>query len=175
MKIALCGIAGSGKDFLAQSLIDEGYTRFAFADILKNFCSELYPFLKKDYPAFEKEQPLNIDYKGVFIDKTPREIWIETSAFIRKFNPTFFHDLSLKTLSNFNDNIIVPDLRMAIEFEDLQKLGFTIIYIKPNILHYEPNNFDKQIDEFKDKIDYTFENNFDGLEPFKEFLKNIEG
>jgi len=171
--VALSGVAGAGKDTLAKCLIEKGFKRIAFADTLKETCSELFPFLEVDYPPFEKEQPLNIEFEGQLISKTPRELWIETSAFIRQYNPSYFFNKTLKNIEESSDDIVITDLRIESEFLKLKELGFTIIFIEPKVQHYELNDFDKQIDDFKDEIPHTFVNNFNGTEEFEEFILEL--
>lgn len=45
MIIGLCGLAGSGKDTVADSLVlGHGYVKLAFADLMKRFCKEVFDF-----------------------------------------------------------------------------------------------------------------------------------
>lgn len=44
MIIGLCGLAGSGKDTAADSLVLRGFVKLAFADIMKRFCKEVFDF-----------------------------------------------------------------------------------------------------------------------------------
>lgn len=175
MKIALCGIAGSGKDYFADFIMQKyDYQRLAFANALKETCAEIYPFLKKDYPAFEKEQPLNLEINGNLITKSPREIWLKTSETLREVDPLYFHNKSVYKIEQFmneTNNILITDLRMKIEFDSLIDLGFTIIYIEPKQKLYQPNEFDKQINEFVNYIPYKFTNNFNGTDEFEDYLK----
>lgn len=176
MKIALAGVAGSGKDYLADCLINEyNFQRVAFADTLKETVQEIFPWMQKDYPANIKEQPLNIEINGSLVTKTPREMWLETSKFIRSVDPLYFHKKTMVKIGQMDGNIVITDLRMMVEFQDLRMMGFhTVEIVKPDN-PYIPNDFDKQIDEFRFMIQNTFVNDQVGTDKFKQFLKDSYG
>lgn len=45
MIIGICGLAGSGKDTAADSLVlGHGFVKMAFADLMKRFCKEVFDF-----------------------------------------------------------------------------------------------------------------------------------
>jgi len=178
MKLVFTGLAGSGKDFLADYLIKNyQYKRIAFADTLKTTVADIFPFIKEFYSPEEKELPLNIEISGKIITKTPRDVWLETSSFLRQYDELYFHNKTLenikKSLDN-KDNIIITDLRMMQEFEDLRELGFTIIHINNPTNNYPLNKFDEQIKKFSVNCDYYFTNNMNGTQEFKEFLDIIK-
>jgi tRNA uridine 5-carbamoylmethylation protein Kti12 len=169
MKIALSGIAGSGKDYLGNHLVKElNFKRFAFADELKKIAKTIYPYLKEDYEAFEKETPLNIDTGFEKITKTPREIWLVVNK-IREVEDSIFIRRTHETIQASNhSNTLITDVRTLEEFEYCKKHGYTIIHITPSELIYEPNEYDKQILEFKDEC-VDFYNDFDNPNTLKEF------
>lgn len=178
MKLAFCGIAGSGKDYFADFLIKEqNYIRIAFADTLKSTVQDIFPYVDKDCPPELKEKPLNIDLgNGNILQKTPREMWLETSVFLRSYDELYFHNKTMQIIEETTkntDNIIITDLRMAQEFKDLREAGFTIVHIHNPTNDYPLNDFDKQIKEFEMDCDYYFTNNMNGLEEFKEFFDTI--
>ena len=91
MKIAFMGISGSGKDYLAQHLIDNfNFTRFSFSDQLKKLAHTIYPWLQIDYPPIEKEEALNITVStGELILSSPREVWLQLNN-LRKVENLIF-------------------------------------------------------------------------------------
>ena len=175
MKLAFTGIAGSGKDYVVKHLIDNyDFNRVSFSDQLKKLAVKIYPWLQKDYPPKVKEEPLNITLpSGEVITKTPREIWlhlnklrdIEDGLFVRMLGE------ELKLLSV--PNVVVSDIRPRLEWEWCKANGFTTIYIEPLEKIYEPNDFDKQVLDYKAEADYVFENDFQGINKFDEFIQNI--
>lgn len=175
MKLAFTGISGSGKDFLVSHLIKtQNYTRVSFSDQLKKLAKLIYPWLKQDYPPFEKEQPLNITLpSGEKITKSPREIWLHLNK-LRDIEDGIFLRMLEEQLSLLNvPNIVISDIRPQLELDWCKKNGFTTIYVEPLKKIYEPNDFDKQVLKYKDQADYVFENDFNGITKFKEFIADI--
>lgn len=184
MKIALSGIAGSGKDYLANHLVKESsFKRFAFGDELKKLTKMIYPYLQEDYEPFEKETPLNIDTGFEVITKTPREIWltvnklreVENLMFIRMTHYNIQDYLNYKKTNNRTPRVIITDVRTLEEFDYCQEQGFDVIHIEPSKKIYEPNEFDKQILQFKDEC-HQFFNDFEcdnALRKFATFVQHV--
>jgi|SaaInl8_200m_RNA_FD_contig_81_619839_length_10764_multi_4_in_0_out_0_12 hypothetical protein len=175
IKIGITGIAGAGKDFLVDHLTkDLDYTRVSFSDQLKILAKLIYPWMEQDYPATVKETPLNITLpNGEFISKTPREIWLNLNK-LREVEDGIFVRMLVEELSGLkNRDIVVSDIRPQLEWDFCLDRKFTTIYIEPAKIIYEPNDFDKQVLTYKDQADYVFVNNFDGLDEWKEFIKEI--
>lgn len=174
-KIAFIGIAGSGKDYLADWLIHQyGFKRISFADQVKKYCKELFPWMKFDYPAFEKETPLNIEISNKqFINKTPRDIWLEVGETMRSIDKYVWFNKALEEIrDNFHRNIIISDIRTKEECIECIKLGFKVIKITRSKEVYKPNPFDSFARDFKD-YDYEFINDKHGIEKFDKFLRNL--
>ena len=171
-RLAFMGESGSGKDFLTDILKNKGYKRISFSDSLKEIASSIYPWLEKDYPPFEKEQPLNIvtEYNQK-ITLTPREIWLKLN-FLRDIDDNIFIRIlenKLKTL----DKVIISDIRTKGEYEFCLKNNFKVIYIDPIKKIYEPNDFDDYVRSKKGETEYYFLNKFDGELEFRMYLQNI--
>lgn len=164
MKIALGGIAGSGKDYLAKST---NFTRFAFADELKKECARIFPWLEKDYSPIEKEQPLACGM-------TPRQIWIHVAACLRKVDEDIFIKKLQDHMEMVNvDNKIITDVRSRKELEFCKSQGFTTIFIDPSKQIYEPNDYDKDVLSFSQEFDHVFYNDFNGKETQMKFIHYI--
>ena len=170
MRIALSGIAGSGKDYFADFLVKKyKFTKMAFADGTRKVTHQLFPQIQEHYEPFEKEQKLT----HLGIDKTPREIWIELSETIRKVdNDYFVKMLDDRIKMTHVENILVTDLRDINEFYYLKDNGFTIIEIIPEKIIYEPNEYDKRILKFNHMITNKFHNDFNGTQKFENYLMN---
>jgi len=178
MKIALGGIAGSGKDFLAESLAH--YYRVAFANEVKKECSRIFNWMNVDYPPLEKEQPLNINLSnGKIITATPREVWLDVAAVMRKYeNDIFIRKLHEHLEMVSMDNIIITDVRTKAELEFCKNNGFITIYIEPEKILYEPNEYDAQLLVIKKDFDYSFVNDFNFHSTkldFSNFIKKLKG
>ncbi len=175
MKLAFTGISGCGKDYLVSHLINHhNYTRVSFSDQLKKLAHKIYPWMKQDYPPFEKEQPLDITLSsGEKISLTPRQIWLKLNC-LRDIEDGLFLRMLEEQLSLLNvPNIVISDIRPQLEWEWCKKNEFTTIYIEPLKKIYNPNDFDKQVLNYKDQADYVFENDFNGIEKFKRFITDI--
>lgn len=173
MKIALTGISGSGKDFIVEHLVKNyGYTRLSFSDQLKKLCAKIYPWMKEDYPPFEKEKLQRVNFEGMVCEFIPRDIWLFVGR-LRDNDPFMFIRSLDKTLKSLHGvkNIVISDIRTQEEWIYCKNNGFTTIYVEPTKRIYVPNDFDKQVLYFKEKADFVFENNFDGIQSFELFVR----
>ena len=175
MKLAFTGIAGAGKDYLVNYLVkNNNFYRLSFSDQLKKLATQIYPWLKRDYQPKIKETPLNLTLpSGEVITKTPREIWLSLNS-LRDVEEGIFIRMLQEEMNLLHvDNIVISDIRPQIEWDWCKANNFKTIYIEPVKKIYTPNDFDKNIIDYKSKADYVFENDFSGVNKFKEFIKNI--
>lgn len=175
MKIAFTGISGSGKDYLVSHLVKNyEFNRVSFSDQLKKLGTKIYPWLERDYPPIDKEKPLNLTLSsGEVITKSPREIWLKLNNLRNIENGIFVRMLGEQLKMLHVDNIVISDIRPQLEWDWCKKEGFTTVYIEPLKKIYEPNDFDSQVLPYKEQADYIFENDFNGLEKFDEFIKGV--
>lgn len=182
MNLAFMGISGAGKDYLAHHLTSNyNYVRFSFSDQLKRLSHAIYPWMKLDYEALEKGQPLNIRLStGELIDKSPREIWlhldalrlIESKIFIRMLDEQLDGFSSRPTPRRFlTDRIIITDIRTTDELMWCKERGFIVIHIIPSKKIYANFSIDKDINTNKNLADFVFVNNFEGTSSFEEFYR----
>ena len=176
-KIALTGVSGSGKDFFVEHMVKKyGFERVSFSDQLKKIATCIYPWMKEDYEPYEKERPLNlrIDEETV-ITKSPREIWLFLNK-LREIDDNLFLRHAKKEIDEIlerNGKVVISDIRPQIEFDYCKKNNFTIIYIEPMKNIYNMNDFDKQVLKYKKEADYVYENYFNGIEDFDQFINFI--
>ncbi|CAK3414040.1 adenylate kinase [Vibrio crassostreae] len=180
MKVAFMGLSGSGKDFLADYLIkNKNFTRLSFSDQLKKLGNQIYPWMELSYQPEEKATPLNITLQtGEFITHSPRDIWlnldnlrnIEEKIFIRMLED------EMKYLNETNpttDSIIITDIRSNSELLWCQENQFTIVYISRKNNNYKKYDIDKYVIANREKADYHFENDGNGLIEFKSFFEEV--
>jgi hypothetical protein len=177
-KIALMGVSGAGKDYLASYLIDNHeFTRFSFSDQLKRLAQLIYPWLEVDYPPLVKEESLDIKLPtGETIKKSPRQIWlhlnslreIEQHIFIRMLD----EEVTQADKVNGHNNILISDIRSTDELNWCQRNKFKVIYINNAKAVYQPYDIDSQILENKDKADFVFVNKHNGISDFEAFYKS---
>ena len=161
--IGLCGHKGSGKDTIANMLVqNDDFIKIAFADFIRNAAKELFNW---DDSRFEQENKEKIDeYWGV----TPRKILQELGTeFLRihckpflsmEFklpnNDSYEGTFHIKRINqevmrlleiNSNVNIIFSDIRFQDELDYIKKLGGYIIKVtRPSL---SKNKFSQHISE----------------------------
>ncbi|MFQ2107886.1 adenylate kinase [Aeromonas media] len=178
MKVALMGVSGSGKDYLAKHLISEhGFIRFSFSDQLKKLAHYIYPWLDIDYQPETKTLPLNITLStGEKILSSPRDIWLSLNSLRHIEEQIFIRMLSeeINTLNHACEkNIIITDIRSTNELLWCKKNNFAIIYIEREGNDYEKYEIDKYVIENKSKSDYTFNNASCGTGAFDMFFQEV--
>ncbi|MNZ27659.1 hypothetical protein D3C78_448800 [compost metagenome] len=174
MKIAFMGVSGSGKDYLANYLINNyDFIRLSFSDQLKKLAHHIYPWLEKDYQPEEKSLPLNIVLStGEKITYSPRDIWLNLNSLRNIEEQIFIRMLTeeIKSIDN-TKNIIITDVRSTNELLWCKNNKFTIIYIEREHNNYENYEIDKYAVENKSKSDYVFNNATLGTNAFSNFFK----
>jgi adenylate kinase family enzyme len=159
--IGLCGYKGSGKDTIADYLVDKNnFVKVAFADFIRNALKELFNWTDEAFSPENKEQV--DEYWGV----TPRKMCQEMGTeFLRIHCKDFisldftlpngenyqgtFHikrinqDIKKLFNENYEQNIIFSDIRFQDELDYIKKLGGIIIRV---------NRPDKQQNEFSGHI-----------------------
>lgn len=111
MRIALTGKMRSGKDTVANYLVDYyDFHRFAFADGIRKVCSLAFP----QVTAQGKHRKL---YQGVGQDfrKYDPDVWIKYT----------FHEIG-NTVPAW-ENIIITDMRQPNEYKALRNKGFWVV------------------------------------------------
>lgn len=177
--IGLCGYKGSGKDTIADMLVNtDNYIKVAFADFIRNALKELFSWNDE---TFNQENKEKIDpYWGVTPRKMCQEIGTEflrvhckdmlSSEFNlpngQIYNSTFHikrinQDIIKLLEVNPNVNIVFSDIRFQDELDYIKKLGGYVIKVsRPDKDSDEFSNHisEKNIDTLNE-IDYTIENN----------------
>lgn len=105
MKIAIMGKAGSGKDTIADYMVEKyGYKKVSFAMGLKNVATGLYFMKGKD-----------------------RKLLQDLGTALRSVRKSVFIDY---TLSKVEENTVISDLRFEDEYRRLTEEGFFIIKVE---------------------------------------------
>ena len=156
MKLALSGKMGSGKDFLAQKIIEQyeyahhPFKRLAFADILKGMVEEIFNVRKGEHPK-------------------AREILQLFGHVGRLANPLYWVEPIIEEADNCFENVIVTDMRFKNEANELAKQGFRLIRVEASRkaragrveLGSEDDISETDLDEF------TFDADFDSEDDYK--------
>jgi hypothetical protein len=174
MRIALFGVAGSGKDFLGSFLKEEReYSSFSFGSSLKEICCEIF-----DGVIFN---PIDSDIVISKYGKSHREIWIRMAKTIREIDNEIFVRKTLEKIEKEEEkgdgkNIIITDLRDEVEYAMLAKQGFVFINVFPKDGRaVKPaNEYDDKIKFLSTKNYHIFINDFDERKTLKRFGEFID-
>lgn len=129
MIIGVTGIAQSGKDTVAQYLVENyGFTRKAFADKLKEFCYLISPELREAVDAVGWEDAKKIPVFRRLLQDAGHNARVV-------FGDDFWVNQVLeKRDEGYEENIVITDLRYPNEFERVNWLnGWTIRVNRPSI------------------------------------------
>lgn len=108
MKILLVGKAGAGKDTVADILVrDYGYTRYAFADKLKEIAKDLFP-----------------DH---FQEGKPRRLLQELGVKMREIDPDVWVNYVLNRVQG--ENVVITDGRFDNEVNLCRRAGFVVVEV----------------------------------------------
>jgi len=120
LKIGLTGKARSGKDTVANYLVEQYYfRRVAFGDALKKYVSEIFPDL-----ANENKPRALLQRFGQSMREFDEDVWIK-------------HALNQAN----GPNVVISDVRQPNEYRRLKELGYVIIRVESNT----QNRFDRMM------------------------------
>lgn len=187
MIIGLCGFKGSGKDTLANILVEEyNFTKISFADKLKDITSILFNWERK---LLEGDTKLSREFRETkdewWSEKlnreiTPRKMLQQLGTDILRDNldlNIWVNSIEKYLVENKYQNIVITDCRFKNEIEMLKKYQGKIIYVKRNEPKWFnnkkliPKNIHKsEIDWIDTKFDIVISN--DGsLEDLRKEIK----
>lgn len=137
MIVGLSGYAQSGKDTAAEVLTKRGFTRIAFADILRDMAFAIDPYVRtntkadKDIVIFERLSSAIKNYgwdfaKEEFPDVRRLLQRLGTEAGREILGENIWVDTAL---NNAPENTVVTDVRFPNEVEGIEKRGGVVIRI----------------------------------------------
>ena len=178
--VAICGFQGSGKDTLANILIEKyGYTKLSFAGTVKDVASVVFSWDRKLLEGDTKEsRDWREQIDEWWSDKlgipnlTPRYILQQfgTDLFRNNFHKDIWVTCVERKLLNY-DRVVITDCRFPNEIQIMKNYGATILHIyrgqlpewfykvkigeenPPKELHASETSW------IKESFDYTIENN----------------
>jgi cytidylate kinase len=133
MIIGLTGYAQSGKDTVAQILVDKyGYTRVAFADKIREISYELNPIVKPGMKLQDAVDEMGWEKAKVRIPEV-RRIMQDLGVGARKvFGENFWVQQALRDV-HFEGNFVITDVRFPNEADAIRKYDDSQIWrIKRN-------------------------------------------
>jgi hypothetical protein len=127
--LLLSGRAGCGKDAAASLLMEEvGFTRFAFADALKEDVADRYSLSLSLFHTAAKDWPLT-----AFGGRTPRTLLLDHARVARSIDPDIYARRVATAIKEGiaagNDRFVISDWRYQREYEFLERelLGLATI------------------------------------------------
>lgn len=169
MLIGLTGKKQSGKDTVAEHLIEEyGFTRYAFADPIKEACQAIFGFTKEQCWGKEKElidpfwhisprKALQIIGTELFQFELPKYA-PELAEIGRTFWVQRFALWYEKFLEKYPDGgVVISDVRFPFEADMIKSLGGTIIKIvRPSEQYNDMHSSETEMDQIQ--YDYLLNN-----------------
>jgi len=187
--IAICGFQGSGKDTLANILIEKGYTKVSFAGLLKDVVATIFTWnrdlLEGTTEKSRQWRETVDDWWSTRLNipnLTPRYVLqqIGTDVFRNHFHPDIWVAAIERKISNMS-GVVITDCRFPNEIEMIKKLNGSIIHIfrgeLPSWFGIDIPN-DIHISELlwtKYKFDKTINNNKDIKHLKSELIKFLNG
>tara|TARA_Y100000591_G_C21771309_1_gene665719 strand:- start:61 stop:627 length:567 start_codon:yes stop_codon:yes gene_type:complete len=179
--IAICGYKGSGKDTIANYLVEKyNYKHYKISTKVREVAELLFDLKNEDYE----------NNKEVINDKwnvTPRSImqFIGTDMFqykIQELLPnigrkfwikTLLTDDLVNTILNNENNIVISDLRFLHEYEELKKINTNLCILRVSNINIKKNDNHISENEFLNiPIHYEIDNSKDIVDLYKN-LNNI--
>lgn len=152
--LLLSGYSGSGKSYVADILktrCTRCYSQFAFADYLKDIVSEKYNITRNDLDTQEGKRKLYAN------GKTYRQILIDESAELKRFNEDIFIDFVINKIKNSKCRIIViSDWRFPHEFYKIQEafVFYSVVSIRIHRNFY--NAIDDKSESSLEKFNFHY-------------------
>jgi len=142
MIIGLCGFKSSGKDTIAEYLVQEyGFKKLSFAGAIKDMLSILFGWSRDKLEGLTKEDREwreEIDpVWSKLLDMpllSPRYAmqYLATELFRNHFHPDIWLKVVENQLNKY-ENIVISDCRFTNEINMIQKYGGKIIHVHRNI------------------------------------------
>ena len=149
MIIGICGFQSSGKDTIANFLIEKyGFQKLSFAGALKEVVSIMFGWPRDKLEGLTPEDRAwrnNVDpwwANTLGIPQlTPRYVlqYFGTDLFRKHFHPDIWVKImenKLLQLTNTNSNIVISDCRFENEFNLITKYGGEIIKVYRNLPYW---------------------------------------
>ena len=168
--VGIFGKAGSGKDTIANYMIENlGYTKIAFADILKDIVSVIFSWDRHLLEGDTKESRQFRESKDVWwskkLDKeiTPRLMLqqIGTELFRNHFDKNIWIYAIERKIARYS-KVVITDIRFLNEHQLIKNLNGIIIKVIRNIdnkipSHSSENNFNDFSFDFQIHNNHTIE------------------
>jgi hypothetical protein len=128
MIIGLTGLAGSGKDAVADALVAwHGFFKIALADPMKEACQRWFGWSDEDLwgPSENRNRP-DARWGGL----TPRRA-LQTlgTEWGRALHPDVWIEQALRVMRGSRDCFVIPDVRFANEADAIRRAGGRVVRV----------------------------------------------
>lgn len=153
----LSGWAGSGKDTTANYLVEhKGYTRMAFADVLKNHIAKTRNIPREWMDTLEGKS-------RIVGDKTVREYLIQDGQAAREKDPEVWIKFVMKTIrdataSGEGIKVVISDWRLPNEYTVLKREFNNVVRVRVNRFEKPPINDYTETALDKEPFEMTLDN-----------------
>lgn len=142
--IGIVGPIGSGKSCVGEYLVDKyNFKEYSFADALKKSICSLYGINKRLLYGTQNDKELHIPYW----DTNGRKLCQTIGTLFRENIDTDFwiRRMHLDILNNYDDKIVITDIRYPNEFEYVKNnLNGLIIFINRENINYQNYNHESE-------------------------------
>jgi hypothetical protein len=142
--LLLSGWAGSGKDEVANLLMDEfNFQRLAFADGLKRDCAQFTGIPLSVFHSYEKDQLLPYKVHRYPDAKTPRDVLIRHARNVRIMDPFAYSRVVVQQIADGiaegRRRFVISDWRYPLEYEYVSSFftGSPVAFVRCRI--YRPS------------------------------------
>lgn len=157
--IGLTGYAQSGKDTLANILMDKyGYRRIAFADTIREFLYEVNPMVACSPTGYLKDLVNLVGWDKAKQEPQVRRLLQDLGVAARKLiDEDIWVTIALRNI-DAEDRVVITDVRFENEAEHLSALGGQLWRVKrPGVEAVNAHISETQMDGYR--VDQIFLNN----------------
>lgn len=157
--IGLTGYAQSGKDTLANILMDKyGYRRIAFADTIREFLYEVNPMVACSPTGYLKDLVNLVGWDKAKQEPQVRRLLQDLGVTARKLiDEDIWVKIALRNLSA-GDRVVITDVRFENEAKSISSLGGQLWRVKrPGVDAVNAHISETQLDGYR--VDQIFLNN----------------
>lgn len=148
MLIALTGYAGSGKDTIADHLVEShGYVKLAFADPLRELAmlNPQYAEIIDEHGGYEAAKRAHGYIRNYLIQLGEGIRSVDRFFFAKALSSKVLHEVRA---SGGRPKIVVTDLRRDQEVEALEELGFSIAVVhRPGVISEPGESLGIELDD----------------------------
>jgi len=138
--IGIFGAAGSGKDTVAQFLIENhGYTKVSFAKTIKDIASIAFGWDRELLEGITKESRAWRETHDEYWGLTPRSALqkIGNEMFKGHISDDFWIKKTRRDIETSEKPVVITDCRFRVEYDFIKSMGGTVVYLNRDTVENE--------------------------------------